>query len=479
VTKKEDGMAKRFECGRAGILALAGSALCVVLAGAPAHAQCVGDCNGNDVVTINELILGVNIALGTQPVSACPAFANAQDMVNIAQLIKGVNNALNGCPATPTPGEGTATATATTGQETPTPNSTATHTPEGPTDTPAATPTATPIFETPSPVSTPTDTPTGGCPLDPGTYTLHTTGGSLTVATFSPFPFPAGGTTVQEVGPGDANCVHSVVVAFPGGLNVPPFCVPALGATTLVTQTGCGVGRIDSNGGSDFTVGEVGDTSASVGDCHVLQDTCPAVIAPDSSGLINVTVGNGSPDECAGGQANAIVTIPVNTLTWVAADGMCPDSDGEYNPDVDTKLAEFPQTLDLTTDTASATFADIDGNGCFKSGLGPVGPFANNAFCVAQGNPLPCCTTCPAANQTGCGTCTGPAKGSCIDIDAKTVTVAASGTIFSSGGPTYDLLFATVQSNSVTGPEPSTGATCDNPPVIDFTGTAQRCLQAQ
>jgi hypothetical protein len=39
----------------------------------------------------------VNIALGQQPVSACPAFENGQGKVDIAQLIKGVNNALNGC----------------------------------------------------------------------------------------------------------------------------------------------------------------------------------------------------------------------------------------------------------------------------------------------------------------------------------------------------------------------------------------------
>ena len=48
-------------------------------------------------MTINDLILGVNIALGSQPVSACPAFANDDNEVTVAQLIKGVNNALNGC----------------------------------------------------------------------------------------------------------------------------------------------------------------------------------------------------------------------------------------------------------------------------------------------------------------------------------------------------------------------------------------------
>jgi hypothetical protein len=58
---------------------------------------CVGDCGHTGVVTIADLVIGVNIVLGAQPVSACPAFENAQGVIDIAQLIKGVNNALEGC----------------------------------------------------------------------------------------------------------------------------------------------------------------------------------------------------------------------------------------------------------------------------------------------------------------------------------------------------------------------------------------------
>jgi hypothetical protein len=58
---------------------------------------CVGDCDGDDKVAINELILGVNIALDVKPLNACLAFVNSEGMVNIAQLIKAVENALNGC----------------------------------------------------------------------------------------------------------------------------------------------------------------------------------------------------------------------------------------------------------------------------------------------------------------------------------------------------------------------------------------------
>jgi cysteine-rich repeat protein len=68
-----------------------------------AAAQCVGDCDGDGTVAINELILGVSIALGTQPGSACAAFQNDSGMVDISQLVKGVNNALGSCPASGTP----------------------------------------------------------------------------------------------------------------------------------------------------------------------------------------------------------------------------------------------------------------------------------------------------------------------------------------------------------------------------------------
>jgi hypothetical protein len=46
---------------------------------------------------INELLTGVNIALGTLPVSTCAAFENAQGTVDVVQLIRGVHNALFGC----------------------------------------------------------------------------------------------------------------------------------------------------------------------------------------------------------------------------------------------------------------------------------------------------------------------------------------------------------------------------------------------
>jgi hypothetical protein len=59
---------------------------------------CAGDCNGDGQVTVNELILGVNIALGSQPASVCTAIdINGDGTVTINELIAAVTRALNGC----------------------------------------------------------------------------------------------------------------------------------------------------------------------------------------------------------------------------------------------------------------------------------------------------------------------------------------------------------------------------------------------
>ena len=59
---------------------------------------CTGDCNDNGAVTIDELIKGVNIALGNLQIEDCGAFDdNGDAAVTINELVKGVRNALDGC----------------------------------------------------------------------------------------------------------------------------------------------------------------------------------------------------------------------------------------------------------------------------------------------------------------------------------------------------------------------------------------------
>jgi hypothetical protein len=363
-------------------------------------------------VAINELISCVNIALGTAQLSSCSACdANGDGMVEINELIAAVNNALVGCTS-PTPGM-----------------------------TPGV---------TPSPSS---------CPLTKGHYTItQGQGGSLQVATFSPFPFPSGGTLSGDVSDGDANCVHDVTVPNPGGFNAPVFCVPALGYLVNVTQTGCGVGKIDSDGGSDFTVLEKGDTSDSSQTCNIPQ---MCTVGKDSSVRIDITVGDGTPDTCTPpGTGNSIISVPVHTVTWqdnsTDAHGMpitfppgCVGDactacagDGVFNG-TDIIISQFPQILDFTTDTTTAEWADLDGDGCSRAGAGPD-------------------------SLTG--------TGKCMDIAGGTVDTVASGTVGTNALP-YDLTFLTKLPNTFVRDGDQIGATCASPPAINFAGTTTRCIK--
>jgi hypothetical protein len=105
--------------------------------------RCIGDCNFDGNVTIDELILGVNIALETSPTQACPPIdANNDAAVTIDELVSAVIAALNGCPAPVPPPTAVATPTPTpppaaVGTPTPTPPPAAVGTPT-PTGTPGA-----------------------------------------------------------------------------------------------------------------------------------------------------------------------------------------------------------------------------------------------------------------------------------------------------------------------------------------------------
>jgi YVTN family beta-propeller protein len=70
--------------------------------------SCVGDCDGDNSVTINELITGVNIALGIGSRDGCLALnCNGGALPSIDCLILALNNALYSChpPPPPTPTE--------------------------------------------------------------------------------------------------------------------------------------------------------------------------------------------------------------------------------------------------------------------------------------------------------------------------------------------------------------------------------------
>lgn len=92
------------------------------------RAPCVGDCNGDGQITVDELVKGVNIALGNNSLNECRSFdSNGDAQVTVDELIGGVNGALLGCmsdrtetPATPAGRTATQTHSPPAGTPTPT-----------------------------------------------------------------------------------------------------------------------------------------------------------------------------------------------------------------------------------------------------------------------------------------------------------------------------------------------------------------------
>jgi YVTN family beta-propeller protein len=85
---------------------------------------CAGDCDGNQLVTVDEIMRCVNIALGAVQLTECPGCdVDTDGAVTVDEILAAVNNALAGCPMT-------ATATATpAGSPAPTPSPTTTPVP--------------------------------------------------------------------------------------------------------------------------------------------------------------------------------------------------------------------------------------------------------------------------------------------------------------------------------------------------------------
>jgi len=218
---------------RAGALAVVGGTLGVLLMGAPAQAQCIGDCNGDGEVTINELITGVNIALGSANISSCESLdVNGDGEVTINELISAVSNALNGCPPevdTPTPTitipAGTATATITN---------------------------TIPLVDTPTP--TPTEVPTVAA-LGSVECTLNaaTTGASELLLQTAALPIrlvPNGSFSIDCGAPGEDGVAECACELIQFGALV----IPGIGDVCVNPAFGCEPGKIDCDGGAPVDV---------------------------------------------------------------------------------------------------------------------------------------------------------------------------------------------------------------------------------
>ena len=255
-----------------------------------AQGQCVGDCDGTGEVTINELIVGVNIALGNAAIDDCPSFdANSDGEVTINELIAAVNNALQGCPdneATPTdtPEEATPTATDTPEEATPTP-----------TDTPGeATPTATVMSEPPTPTPTPTET----------------------TMTFSSVDFVAGqatgncGTALDAAGAVLKNLACGITYVGGGASSAPPLDASPLKARFAVigcTGTNCTLGPTSGPQPPPLDCTDIG--------CPIGPPVPVTQPLPTCSSTTWGAPGEGSVDVSAG---TASVLLHTSAHTWLS-----------------------------------------------------------------------------------------------------------------------------------------------------------------
>ena len=97
LNRRRAALSARRRCGAL----LTALLLCVGLRPTLARA-CVGDCDGDGIVTVSELVTAVSIALGTAALSACTAIdTNGDGIVTINELIAAVSSALVECAGGP------------------------------------------------------------------------------------------------------------------------------------------------------------------------------------------------------------------------------------------------------------------------------------------------------------------------------------------------------------------------------------------
>ena len=132
----------------------------------PEESVCVGDCDGNGMVTVDELVAGVNLELGYASPVQCPAFdCDHNGHVGVDCIVKAVDAAINGCSSSSLP---TASVTQT------------------PTATQAALPTETPSAHAPPTQTPPAETPPAHTPTQVATATATATDTATPVPTATP-----------------------------------------------------------------------------------------------------------------------------------------------------------------------------------------------------------------------------------------------------------------------------------------------------
>lgn len=236
-----------------------------------AAVTCVGDCNNDGAVTVNEILSLTNIALGGADIAICPqGDVNLDRQITVDEIIAAVNSAVNGCPAPP------ATPTATT---TPTSN-----------PTPTNSPTVAATF-TPSTAASATPTPTVPQALGPRiTYFGLAGQDRVPLPTATPAPDePAGDPVFSNPPNANGRGFYIVVEAGLGPSGLPP---------ATMTSNSAPAGRPDLQIQADR---DLGNGSSLVCDAAPVGPNPTPTVTPGGVPGIDGAVPNhctGDPEQC-------------------------------------------------------------------------------------------------------------------------------------------------------------------------------------
>ena len=90
--------AQPLHCTNAGAASPQGIEIPVTCSDGTLELLCSGDCNGNERVTVDELVAGFRIAQGEMDLDACPSGdADGNGVIAITDLVEARNTLLNGC----------------------------------------------------------------------------------------------------------------------------------------------------------------------------------------------------------------------------------------------------------------------------------------------------------------------------------------------------------------------------------------------
>lgn len=273
--------------------------------------------------------------------------------------------------------------------------------------------------------------------------TLTSGAGILEVNNLPPVPFPAGVQTTLDVGAavtGMPECRHDVIVPL-GGFFVPNFELPGTGFCNSFTATPCesggagGRGSLwDAGGAAGLALTNVSKTAdTSDGVCNPAGQFCGTSTGTAGANTLGRIVTTRSAS--ASGGVRTTFDVIVHGRAWldtvcdpISTPGCCAAATFDAGAG-DIQILDFDFLLSPTTDVATGTFVDMNGDACFRAGAGfDTDPPGRDGPKSLTGSPAsgPCC----AAGQS--------------------MTFAAVGIEFSGGAPFFDVGFKMTMPSTVT-----------------------------